>query len=309
MAGTSADKLALLKQTKADIKAAIQEKGQAVADDDTFASYPDKIRAIDNDVVLQEKTATGNGEVLPDEGYDGLSKVIVEIPDDVPEYQSKTVTENGTYTADDGYDALSSVTVNIPAPEGTREITENGVFDVEEYEKVEVHVPQPEGTTVITENGTHNVSEFAVATVSVPVPDGYVVPSGEVSITENGEHDVSGKAKAVVNVPIPDGYIKPEGSLTITENSTVNVTDKEEVNVNVQPELMEKQIFSNGTYTPPKGVDGYSKVVVDVPIPSEYIKPEGTLEITENGTYPVTEKAEVVVNVPLEKICFSISSG
>ena len=150
MAGTSADKLALLKQTKANIKAAIQEKGQAVANDEPFASYPAKIRAI------------GNGTV--------------------PKYQNKTVTENGSYTADEGYDALSSVTVKVPAPEGTREITENGVFDVEEYEKVEVHVPQPSGSTVITENGTHDVSRFAAAVVNVvgggstlPEYDGTVV--------------------------------------------------------------------------------------------------------------------------------------
>ena len=45
--GTIADKLSLLQQTKADIKAAIIEKGQSVADADPFSSYPQKIRAIE----------------------------------------------------------------------------------------------------------------------------------------------------------------------------------------------------------------------------------------------------------------------
>lgn len=42
--GTTAEKLQKVLNTKNDIKAAIRETGTTVLDDDTFASYPDKIR-------------------------------------------------------------------------------------------------------------------------------------------------------------------------------------------------------------------------------------------------------------------------
>lgn len=58
------------------------------------------------------------------------------------------------------------------------------------------------------------------------------------------------------------------------------------------------EIIENGTYIAPEGVDGYSPVTVNVPIPDGYIKPSGTLEVTENGTHDVTEYASVNVNVP-----------
>lgn len=47
---------------------------------------------------------------------------------------------------------------------------------------------------------------------------------------------------------------------------------------------------------PDTGYDGLSKVTVNA-IPSEYIVPSGELEITENGTFDVTDKATVSVNV------------
>ena len=60
-------------------------------------------------------------------------------------------------------------------------------------------------------------------------------------------------------------------------------------------------ITENGTHTVIPD-DGYalSKVTanVSVPIPEGYIQPSGTLEVTENGTFDVTDKASVNVNVP-----------
>ena len=50
-------------------------------------------------------------------------------------------------------------------------------------------------------------------------------------------------------------------------------------------------VTENGTYTAPAGMDGYNPVTVAVPEPS------GTINITENGTFSVVDKAQAVVNV------------
>ena len=91
----------------------------------------------------------------------------------------------------------------------------------------------PSGTLEISENGVYNVYSYSSASVDVH-------PSASLSETyiSNGDYNITGEFNGgVITVDVPAPQF-------ITE--TLNVSE-------------------NGTYNPGEGVDGYSKVVVDVP--------------------------------------------
>lgn len=60
MAGTTSDKLALLRQIKEAFRAAITGKGQTISNDEPFSSWPAKVTAIQTGTDTSDATATAS---------------------------------------------------------------------------------------------------------------------------------------------------------------------------------------------------------------------------------------------------------
>ena len=134
--------------------------------------------------------------------------------------------------ADFGYDGLKQVNVKpIPSeyikPTGTKEIIENGIHNVKEFENVDVNVsytpnyqeknvtPTKEMQIIIADENYDALEKVNVSSI----PDEYIIPSGNLDITENGSYDV--KDKESVNVEIASGG----GNAEEYFNTTFDITN------------------------------------------------------------------------------------
>ena len=118
---------------------------------DTVKIYP----------ITQEKIVVPTKEIqeiLPDEKYDSLSKVMVKpIPDEYVIPNGKIeIKDNGSYDVTD----KATAKIGVPMPTGTLDITSNGNYNVKDKEFANVNVPEKQlGTKTITTNGTYKATD------------------------------------------------------------------------------------------------------------------------------------------------------
>ena len=182
------------------------------------------------DAVLVSKNITANGNYSPvDDNADGYSSVSVAVPGAV--LQAKTATANGTVTPDSGYDGMSSVTVAIPNTYSAADngkvvsngqlvaqtaraaaITQNGTYDTTENNSVAVNVPSGAvpvlQSKTVTENGDYyppaGVDGFSELHVNVSGGGGSTPVIQPLNVYQNGTYPlpagVDGFGPVVVNV-------------------------------------------------------------------------------------------------------------
>ena len=173
------------------------------------------------------------------------------------------------------------------------------------------------------------VNNAQTIVINMDLQEKTVIPTKEQQII-GPDFNYDALSKVTID-PIPNEYIIPTGNLDINANGDYDVTENASVKVKVQPKLQDKEARVtapiNTFIHPDEGYDGlgYVNVIATVdtenvevtptkeiqtinrsedkyissvtvnPIPEDYIIPSGELEITENGSYDVKDKASVKV--------------
>lgn len=220
-----------------------------------------------------------------------------------PEYEAQTIhPPAGTVFGDIEVDP-------IPDPTDIKEIIDNGDYDVRRYGTARVNVQPPLQDKEVTpseeeQTVTPNVDKYGLSSVKVnPIPSQYIVPTGKITLTQNETSvNVSQYAEADIAVPIPPAPVYQSKTVTPTESQqTVEPDGGKDALSSVVVERIPtqyivpagtKQISQNGT-----GIDvaSYAAVDVAVPVPPQ---PTGTAQISTNGIHDVAQYASAEVNVP-----------
>lgn len=262
-----------------------------------------------------EAVENGHYTVRPDDGYDVLGEVKVNVDLPIQHRKDVTITENGEFEIEPDNDktSMEMVILQVNVPTGGKPVqsknvtvTENGETTVEADEgktmnkvfiTTEVPIPtvqENKAATIDVGNYTEPVEilpdEDAMAKATVTLENIPVIPetqTKEINITENGTTTVdpdSGKvlSRVIINTDVP---IIPE-----TQEKTVNITENNSTEI-VEPDS--GYLLNKVTVNAAIPVDTTKNVTIDV---KEYTDP---VNITPDTGFESMEGAVVTLtNIP-----------
>ena len=250
----------------------------------------------------------GSYDVGPDEGYDAVRNVSIDV--DVPLQTSKriSVTENGRHEIrpDAEFAGLERAVIDVDVPGGG-----------EPEQSKELTITENGHRTILPDEGYTLSSVDLTVDVFVPQVEG----PRSMEITSNGSMEIKPASgydaieKVDLRIRVPGAKEEQEKSVTITENGTSSVVPDEEkalskVDITVAIPLEDNKtvtLTSNGEHEvlPTDGNTAMKKSTITVAVPiesgkTETIEHNGTTTISPSTGYDGLEDVEVTVNVPLE---------
>ena len=251
----------------------------------TYVTGDITVAAIPSQYIIPSgsKTISANGTGIDVTSY---ATVNVNVPTGGGEVtlQDKTATPSEsvqTITADSGYDALSSVEIAaIPSNYVGSAIDQNDSSDL-----------TVSGATVSVPAGYYaEGASKSVASGSAATPATSITANPSISVSSSGLITATASASKSVTPTVSAGYVSSgtSGTITVSGSNTSQLTTVG--TTTITPTKSSQTAVAAGRYT--------TGAVTVAAIPADYIIPEGTTTITQNGTVDVTEFASAIINVP-----------